>query len=219
MFINIHSHVPGPSGTLTIQSLYKDFGSITADGHYSLGMHPWYTETDNWEKEWAHLSPMLKYNQVLAIGECGLDKVCRTDWHLQEEVFRVQLLRANEVRKPVIIHCVRAFDEVLRMIRDTDLKTPCIFHGYNNSLQTAERILRAGHYLSFGHQLAHVRMADVFRQVPGNRYFLETDDREISIESVYKMAANARSESTESVILQLQQNFTKVFGLNPEDIA
>lgn len=86
-------------------------------GKYSAGLHPWYIDETGWKTSFEALKQFSLQNQVIAIGECGLDKVCKTSFSLQQEVFIAQLLWANEINKPLIIHCVKAFDEILGLLK------------------------------------------------------------------------------------------------------
>lgn len=219
MFINIHSHHPGQPGDLTLQSLYREFERADTAGYYSLGLHPWFIRNETWESEWEMVQDKSRNQRVLAIGECGLDKVCSTDWHLQETVFKTQLSWANEIHKPVIIHCVRAYEETLRLIKETGMNTPCLFHGFNRGVTLAGTIIQAGHYISFGKAVVHGHAREALASIPEDRYFLETDDADLPISEIYKAAAEARNMNIESIILQCQKNMEKVFLINPEHLT
>ena len=123
-----------------------------------------------------------------------------------------QLLWANEINKPLIIHCVRAYDEILLLLKKHQNKVPVIFHGFNKKLDTAQRIIQAGHWLSFGSALQHFRTREVFEQLPLNYIFLETDDGNLDIRSVYQLAASIRNITEEQLSLQLHQNVKTVFN-------
>lgn len=150
---------------------------------------------------------------VIAIGECGLDKVCSTDFALQQEVFIEQIRLANEIRKPLILHCVRAYEELLHLLDGRLVKVPIIFHGFaKQSLPLAKKIISRGYYLSFGKTLQSANMRNMLQLLPIEQIFLETDDDQLSIEAVYNLAATAFSITPESLSLQMQKNATKVFG-------
>lgn len=149
---------------------------------------------------------------VLAIGETGLDKLCDTDFSMQQKVFDMQVQLAGQLNKPLIIHCVRAWDEVLVTLEKLQATVPVIFHGFNKSVELAKRIIEKGYYLSFGQAVEKPAVATVLQSVPPDRFFLETDDAAITIEEVYKRAAAALSIDMNSLSLQLQKNVTAVFG-------
>ena len=214
MFINIHSHQPEIKNEFVIQNLLKDFNQLLSPGYYSAGLHPWHLESQNWQQQLLQLKKISTAENILALGECGLDKVCKTDFKLQQEVFITQILWANEINKPLIIHCVQAFSELGDLLKKYNNKTPVIFHGFNKNSRIAEKMLNDGHYLSFGKSILQLRNKVIFEQVPLNRIFLETDETNISIEEIYKEAAAIKNISLETLSLQIEKNVQLVFNIN-----
>jgi TatD DNase family protein len=213
LYINIHSHHKAGSNQWVLQNLLNEFDQQPAAGLYSAGLHPWHLTLDTWQQQLADLKKASKSPNIIAIGECGLDKACSTNYALQQEVFVAQLLWANEINKPVIIHCVRAYDDILRLLQVNNNTVPIIFHGFNKQIVLAKKILEAGHYLSFGRALFQPAMAAVFLSVPPDQYFLETDDAAISIEEIYQAAITIKNISAEGLDLQLRKNVKKVFNI------
>lgn len=211
-YINIHSHHPPGADEWCIQSIYRDFSANHAHGPVSMGLHPWHIKEKTAEDQLAELKRASTHANVWAIGECGLDKAIVTDIKFQEKIFVQQLLWANEIDKPLIIHCVRAFDEILMLLRKNQNKVPVIFHGFNKKSDTAQRILQAGHWLSFGPALQHFRTKEVFEKIPLNSLFLETDDGNLDIRTIYQLAASILNISEEQLSLQLKQNVKTVFN-------
>jgi TatD DNase family protein len=214
VFINIHSHQPEIKNEFVIQNLLKDFNQLLSPGYYSAGLHPWHLESQNWQQQLLQLKKISTAENILALGECGLDKVCKTDFKLQQEVFITQILWANEINKPLIIHCVQAFSELGDLLKKYNNKTPVIFHGFNKNSRIAEKMLNDGHYLSFGKSILQLRNKVIFEQVPLNRIFLETDETNISIEEIYKEAAAIKNISLETLSLQIEKNVQLVFNIN-----
>ncbi len=214
MFINIHSHQPEIKNEFVIQNLLKDFNQLLSPGYYSAGLHPWHLESQKWQQQLVELKKISTAENILALGECGLDKVCKTDFKLQQEVFIAQILWANEINKPLIIHCVQAFSELGDLLKKYNNKTPVIFHGFNKNSRIAEKMLNDGHYLSFGKSILQLRNKVIFEQVPLNRIFLETDETNISIEEIYKEAAAIKNISLETLSLQIEKNVQLVFNIN-----
>lgn len=213
MFINIHSHNKRGINEWCITNLYRDFEETKKQGHYSIGLHPWYIDEENWQRDIKALETYSNLETVLAIGECGLDKICKTDLSLQEEVFVRQIKLSNEINKPLIIHCVRAHEEILQLLKKQLNKVPVIFHGFNKHIILAEKILAAGHWLSFGTSLLHKDMQSAFATIPPDKIFLETDDALISIENIYKTAAEIKKISIEELSSQLNKNLFNVFNI------
>lgn len=205
-FINIHSHSPGAN---TILDLYKDFELAVNIPFCSIGLHPQHLR--NAHQDLKILRSIAHLKNVVAIGECGLDKLCDTDPSLQETIFRQQIELANCLDKPLIIHCVRAYSECVRLLAAA--KVPVIFHGFNRNLRIARTLLDRGFYLSVGAAVFNPAFAAVFTSLPEGQLFFETDDRaDLEIGAVYKRAAEHKNIAVESLILQVENNFQKVFN-------
>lgn len=214
LFINIHSHAPAQPGEWAIQNLYSNFSSVIRPGTYSAGLHPWHIHETRWKQEFEALQSLSKQDQVIAIGECGLDKVSNTPFPVQQDAFIAQLLWANEIHKPLIIHCVRAHDEILKLLEIHKNKVPVIFHGFNRNRLLADRLTAKGHWLSFGKALLQPGMQETFNAVPPGKLFLETDDAGTNIESIYKAAAKIKNTTVDELHLQLEKNVRTVFNIS-----
>lgn len=213
-FINIHKHgTPSGKNILELINVNSRFDSIPESGFYSAGLHPWYLSRETAAVEWEAFQRAVAGANVLAVGECGLDRVCKTDWELQEEYFKRQIDFSATVKKPLIIHCLRAFDETVSLLKANKVRVPVIFHGFNKSLALAEKLLQEGYYLSFGKHLLNAEsIREVFRRTPGEKLFLETDAADISIEEIYSAAAEIRQVSVDQLSAQIEANAVKVFG-------
>jgi len=163
------------------------------------------------KEELAEMKIASNQKNVLAIGECGLDRICTTDFKLQERVFIEQILWANEIAKPLIIHCVKANQESLILLKEYNRTSPVIFHGFNNKLETANKILDQGHYLSFGKHIFNPVIESVFSKISLEKIFLETDDSDIGIDAIYKQAAKIKNISREQLSLQIKKNLDCIF--------
>lgn len=213
MYINVHSHqTETVAGILTIQNLYKNFPSITAGGYFSVGLHPWFLNDETWMDEFDEMKKWSSERQVLAIGEAGLDKVCETQMELQQKVFAAHIQWANEIRKPLIVHCVRAHAELMQMLKQYDNKMPVIFHGFTKSKELALQLTAHGYYLSFGKAIERTALAEVMKAVPMEQLFLETDKSDVSIQHLYSLAASTFQIQEDSLSLQLYNNAATVFG-------
>lgn len=209
-YINIHTHQLPQPDEQAIQSLYKNFEQVQQKGYYSIGLHPWYIAAD-WEKEFEQLKHYASHPHVKAVGECGLDKVCSTDFTLQQQVFELQIQLANAVKKPLILHCVKAYEEVLQQLKQATV--PVVFHGFNKSKELALQLIKAGYYLSFGKAQEQQHLQQVLKVIPKEKFFLETDDASLSIQTIYQTAASVFLIDEVSLSLQLQKNAAQVFGI------
>lgn len=178
----------------------------------SCGLHPWYLDEHTVEVEWTKLQSVAIADEVVAIGECGLDKVCKTDWEVQVHWFEQQVVLANAIQKPLIIHCVRAYDEVLQVLTKTKNKMPVIFHGFNKKESLAKQLVDQGFYLSFGSHLEKKEIQEIVKGIRTDRFFLENDQSDLSIAHVHLLAAKAKGCSVENIIEQTWANARTVFG-------
>lgn len=211
MYYDIHTHnTHQQPDTVSVFNQYTDFEKIP-DGLFTAGLHPWYINAETLDSDLQKLEQLLADPQLLAIGECGLDKITTTTWQLQTDAFTQQINLASTYKKPLIIHCVKAFTETLAMLKA--VKTPVIFHGINNKLSIVQPVIQAGYYLSFGKALLqpNAGINETFLATPLTQLFLETDDTAADIKDVYKYAAKIRNIDEKEIVLQLEENFNKVF--------
>ncbi|MFD2594347.1 TatD family hydrolase [Sphingobacterium griseoflavum] len=177
----------------------------------SLGIHPWYIDSSPTAQLDA-LHDHGRKDSVLAIGECGLDKVCDTPWILQEEVFRKQIAFANSVGKPLIVHCVRAHQECFRILREEKVQVPVIFHGFEKHPNLAQEIYQLGYYISLGTSILAGKKNDLVRQALLDRIFLETDNKSTKIVDIYKYFCAVREIDLDQFKEQIYKNFTHIFN-------
>ena len=182
---------------------------------YSAGLHPWFLREENFASACDWLADQAGRSDVLAIGEAGLDKVTDTPWPLQMAAFQRCVEISETVRKPLIIHCVRAFSEIMALKKQWKTAQPWVFHGFDKNLQTAEMLLKAGCYLSYGAALflpKHPAAASL-QSTASDRFFLETDDSDTGIEDIYQKAAGLRGISLLDMSQYLEENFRHVFKM------
>lgn len=211
-YIDIHTHKQN-SKTVSIVNCFGNFSQLPVSGFYSVGIHPWYINTET-EKQFMELTLISKHANVVAIGECGLDKVCKTDFTLQQHYFIKQIQLANTFHKPLIIHCVRAYNEVMKILEEQKVQVPIIFHGFNKRKAIAQELITKGYYLSFGKHLLNTSVAETFKTLPLEQLFLETDDSDMEIEEIYKASAAIKNIEVATLAEQLTKNALQVFNVN-----
>jgi TatD DNase family protein len=211
-FFNLHTHRFSDSGVFDLVNQYPDEFDETIP-HYSVGIHPWRIDDEETASQLEFIERKLSDEKCLAIGECGLDKRIETPLEKQIPVFEAQLLLAEQYKKPVIIHCVAAFQEVIALKQKLQISVPMIIHGFSKNSQVAQSLLDNGFYISFGkYLLRNPELAAVFKIIPNNRFFLETDTIEEGIEAVYEAAANAKGIGMEVLQSIIDKNVEHVFG-------
>jgi TatD DNase family protein len=179
---------------------------------YSIGIHPWYIDENRVETDLKIIDKKLQLKECLALGECGLDKRIEIPLALQIEVFEKQIALAEKHQKPLVLHLVAAFDELIEIKKRLKISVPIIIHGFSKSEQLAKQLIDNGFYLSFGkYLLRNPELETVFKSVPNDRFFLETDTIEETLVEVYQKAALYKNTSVETIQNQVEKNWKAVF--------
>ncbi len=211
-FFNLHTH--HFTNQETVLELVNQYPRAfdAAIPYYSIGIHPWYIDEERLENDLQIIESKLQEQNCLALGECGLDKRVEISFDLQQSVFEKQLLLAQKYNKPVVIHCVAAFQEVIAIKKRLKLTTPMIIHGFSKNEQVAKELITNGFYISFGkYLLQNANLETVFQSIPQDRIFLETDTIAESIEAVYALASKYKNSTIEEMQIILNNNFKQVF--------
>lgn len=206
--VDIHTHrLPQVLGE-AIVNCYPETFAPEEGGWYSVGIHPWHSTFFHSENDYSTvLADLIHHPQVLAVGEAGLDKLTDAPLSVQLEVFECQARLAMEVDKPLVIHLVKAVDELLKLKQQLKPTNPWIIHGFRGKATLAEVYLRHGFYLSLGEKY----QADVLRAIPSDRLLLETDESIVSIHTLYERAAAIRGISLEDLCQTVRQNIGNIF--------
>ena len=214
-YFNLHTHkFSNSSEILELVNQYPwEFDATIPN--YSIGIHPWYIDENRLEKDLNIIEKKLQLNECLALGECGLDKRIEIPIALQIEVFEKQILLAEKYQKPLVLHLVAAFDELIEIKKRLKITVPITIHGFSKNEQVAKQLIENGFYLSFGkYLLRNPDLETVFKSVPNDRFFLETDTIEETLEEVYTLAAKYKNMKIEDLIELLNTSFTTVFKSN-----
>lgn len=215
MYINIHTHQLGDYPQFSLLNVIHPSQQLPTTGYSSLGIHPWHLKAESILPEFETMSILAASPQVLAIGECGLDKHIDIDFSLQVQAFEWQIALAHQLQKPLIIHCVRAYAECMAALKKATV--PVIFHGFNKHPQLGLSLVREGYYLSFGMYLLKGKMDSLLQAMPLEYLFLETDTIDSPIEQLYVYVAALRGMKVEELRCQVQRNFSLLFGFLPAD--
>lgn len=181
---------------------------------YSIGIHPWYLQENRLESDLEMISKKIKENACLALGECGLDKRIEIPLEKQIKVFKAQLglIQDLKIKKPIILHCVAAYQEVINIKKELNIENPMIIHGFSKNTEVAQSLINNGFYLSFGkYLLRNPDLSKVFLNIPDDRFFLETDTIEETIEQVYERAAAIKKRSISNMVEIVKSNYNKTF--------
>ncbi len=211
-FFNLHTHhYSNQVDVLELVNQYPNEFDFSIP-NYSIGIHPWHLVEARIDTDLQIIESKLKENNCLAIGECGLDKKIEISISLQQMVFEKQLALAEKYKKPVLIHCVGAFQEIIAIKKKMNISVPLIIHGFSKNIEVANQMIKNGFYLSFGKNLIlNKELEMVFNSIPKDRIFLETDTVEQGIRAVYELAAKYRNIEVEEMKAIINANFVTVF--------
>jgi len=178
----------------------------------SVGMHPW-TRHDDAEIAWERCVMLAHQPSVVAIGEAGLDRNVDTPWDEQMDIFRRHIALSEELGKPLVVHCVRAYDDVMQERRRYKAGQAWIIHGFNKGGDVMDRLIDAGCHLSFGEALLKERSParTAIARIPYDRFVLETDDGSVAIEDIYMAAATLRGMTMEAIDVMMAGTVRHLF--------
>ena len=213
-FFNLHTHkYTYQSHVLELVNQYPQEFDDTIP-YYSIGIHPWFIAKERIETDLSIIESKLLEANCLAVGECGLDKRIEIPMELQQIVFEKQLVLAQKCQKPVVIHCVAAFQELIAIKKKLNISVPMLIHGFSKNAQVAKQLVDNGFYISFGkYLLLNKELEAVFKSVPNNRFFLETDMLKEGIEVVYELAAKYKGISVKEIQELVNSNFLEAFKI------
>lgn len=216
-FFNFHTHqFTNQFNILELVNQYpQDFDASIP--FYSIGIHPWYIKEEQIDTDLKIIEEKLQTKNCLALGECGLDKRIEILLEQQIPVFEKQLALAEKYNKPVVIHCVAAFQEVIEIKKRLKISVPMIIHGFSKNSQIASQLIKEGFYISFGkYLLKNPDLKAVFQNVPNDRFFLETDTIEENIQQVYDLAGQYKNITIKELQAIISSNYEEVFVRSKE---
>ncbi|MBL0099741.1 MAG: TatD family hydrolase [Saprospiraceae bacterium] len=169
-YIDFHTHSLRQADTIEVVSLHNDQQKVVK--LYTIGFHPCWTTSLLTDLQLTYLAQKFTSDaNCLGIGECGLDHLKGTTLDIQEEIFLRQILVANHLNAPVIIHCVRTFDRLLSM-RKKYGHTPWAVHGFVRNKILAKQILDAGICISVApHPKMNSTFEDTLSYLPIDKIF------------------------------------------------
>lgn len=211
LYINVHSHNQHDDNSITIINNRLGFDThLHIDKPFSVGIHPWDTKLSQ-SKLVQELESYLNHKNCLALGECGLDKLLQISITQQIEVFETQLALASQYNKPVLIHCVKAYDEVINCCLPYLNKIPLIIHGFNKSSEMAQQLISKGFYLSINQSFILKENSDL-SVIPIDKLFIETDDKQdYKIQELYALVAQKLNMKETLLKAKIYSNFETVF--------
>ncbi len=211
IFINIHGHRQANNiqEWVMMNLMAKDYPPDDIEnGYYSVGMHPYNVGKVDDRDTLNKVRLATENPNVFAIGEIGLDKSIKAPLDHQMRIFEAQVEIAEFADLPVVLHVVKAFNEVIDFMKAQKPVVPMIIHGYNGSPKMAESLLKAGFMISFGEAIAkeHSKIVESLVAVPVEKLFLETDEGDLDIREIYHFASEVKGITMDQLRLQIFEN-------------
>lgn len=212
-FYNIHTHRASiENDEIVLRNYYPWELLDTSYKEFSVGIHPWHYDKSRVDLDWQRMHEVVTSQSCLAIGECGLDNRIALEMEVQEMVFEQHIDFAQQNGKPLIIHCVGAYDRFLSVIKRKQPKTPVVMHGFSKNRQLMQQLIKGGCYISIGkYAMLNPKLEDVIRQIPIDKLFLETDSSDYKISEIYQKVASILNIEIVTLVNQLEKNFNNVF--------
>jgi TatD DNase family protein len=206
MFVNIHTHFEQSDGIFILNG--KNQNDLNA--LYSFGIHPNETLIHDFNVE--NFEIEISQSNCVAIGECGLDKNASARLETQIAIFKLQIAVSEKLELPIIIHCVKAWNEILAIKKELKPNQPWIYHGFRKS-NLVESVLDSGCFVSIGTAIIYdQKLQQAIQNIPLGKLFIETDDdTSHSIQEVYESVARLKNVSINELQEQILKNFALVF--------
>ena len=209
MLLDIHTHrqAPYPEGIISVEP--SPFSPVEGQT-YSAGVHPWHlgATPEEVEEQCRRLAEIASLECIRAIGEAGFDTLRGAPMMLQSLAFRRQVDLSEQLKKPLVIHCVKTLDMIRAWRRESGASQPWIVHGFRGKPQAARQLLAAGCFISFGEKFNE----ETLRCMPAEACFAETDESPLPIEDIIALHSLVRGEDMKPVIEKNMQRLFPTFG-------
>jgi TatD DNase family protein len=211
-FIDFHTHNPKQSKQhFCIHSLLiEEYENNDFPSPFTFGVHPWWADEINQDQYYLIYNKVISHPNYIGMGEIGLDKIKDDNWSTQIDMFKMQLEIAKmNQHEFIIIHCVKAFNEVIRHIKSSGYKGNIVFHDYHENEVITKELIKRDAYFSFGKALNQLskKLQKSLSIIPINKILIETDDNEgIDIEVLYQNLADYKNISLLELKKQIYEN-------------
>ena len=220
-YINIHTHYkPKIEGEYIIRNAFHVLSKTQLQSlpyRLSIGLHPWYLDQMDLKQLESYLEQHVQIENVMAIGETGFDKFAKASHAVQQDYFEVHYSFAKQFNKPLIIHSVKRYQELIPYIKKNEVTF--ILHGFAGSIELMQSLNYPNCYFSFGKSLFTPQGMELFEETPNNKLFLETDNNtHLHIADMYLKAEEIKSIHLNDLQKQLHENYQMVFPFDRQII-
>ena len=207
MIFNAHSHICSDENIVIVNK--SDGKDDLFNSFFSYGIHPW--EAKSIEDNFLIFEQELQKKNCLAVGEIGLDKLKGPNLSMQIDVFTKQIEISEKIHIPVIIHCVKAWNELILIYNKIQPKQTWIFHGFNKT-GILDEVIQSGMMISIGASiLTNEKLQKSLSNIPNDRLLLETDDANVEILTIYQRVSEIKKISLQELEQIIEENFKRTF--------
>lgn len=214
---------------------------------YAAGIHPHWIEQQQWFQKDAQgllvdatrekivalirdqivQSTKAEKPYCVAVGECGLDKLITTPMALQQQLLNLHIDIANQLAKPLIIHCVRAHNEMIALLKKNKPKAGGVIHAFSGSYEIAHEYIGLDFCLGIGGTITYERAQKTraaVAKIPLDYLLLETDAPDMPLQGkqgqrnspeyiphIAQVLAQLRNESLQDIAAATRRNTLRLF--------
>lgn len=166
--------------SVEVSSMEKVIAAAEADENIyaMIGIYSSEAKTYTQEVE-DRMIELAKNHKVKAVGEIGLDYYWDKSFvDLQKEVYVKQILLANKLNLPIVIHDREAHKDAYDLLLEYNQSSKALFHCFSGSVEFMRECVKKGWYIALGGVVTFknaVKMKDVAREIPLDKLVLETD--------------------------------------------
>ena len=221
-FLNIHTHNFRTVSEISVFNLDLE-SACPNEGLFSYGIHPWDLDDEKFDTVNAMriLEEKLHHLNAIALGEAGLDRLHKTSFDRQMEVFEKQIVLSEKFSKPLIIHNVKCNNEMIALRKKHKPKQAWILHGFNGTEQDVSQLAENGFCFSVGEALLHEdrKIRKSIMKIPIDRLFFETDTTDIDVAEIYQAAASLLEMPITALREKIFANFAHYFNYEDGKLA
>ena len=188
VFVDIHTHQLENQNYYSIINFdlqqAEKFLSTDTSFFCSIGIHPWKVASIT-KEEVFQLKKWENDSRWIAVGECGLDKNSKASLTLQQYFFEKQITLSEKLKKPLIIHCVKCFNEIIEIKKNLNPNQKWIIHGFRGKPQLAIQLLNNNIGISYGEKF-NPQSVEI---TPFEQLYVETDESKLPISTIYQQIA------------------------------
>lgn len=182
-----------------------------ADVYFSCGIHPWDSALSNAKQVMSDLEQLSNTNRFFCIGECGIDRACDVPLEIQISIFEQEVQIAQKTGRPLIIHAVRSYSDILSVLKKYAVTVPIIFHDFRGNEVQINQLLHYNAYFSFGFSgISQTKMHKNIHLIPLECLCLETDDDNRKIPGMYEIVSDILDVSVFELRNILFRNFKRI---------